>query len=354
MHCISLLRHSNKFFISSSYGKPAPNISISAKTYADEIEKNISSSPPRDINHHYESTIMNQMCKLPHGLSSSHLYVYTEIFQAILFNQFLKPCKTLLFTMHNEGLINCIKQIKQDSAEDIYYNFDLKVKNFTRNEIYAFNKLKKIYENTIDLLVFDLSDIFNKCTYSKTLISIVCNIIDYQKHSGSCIIKMGDLHQKPVLDIIYILNYFYKKLVIMSPTINSSDKYLVCVEYCSADYSKYLAELEIILRESPSEELSAILSTDLPMLFLNKIDDFNITTCSSRLNTNDQISSLYMSKQSLEKIEEYKKNTLIRCSQWFSKHKIPHHKHPFETDNIFLFNPEKTLVSHENIFLTAK
>ena len=145
MHCISLLRHSNKFFISSSHGKTHTNISISAKNYADEIEKNISFSPPRDINHQYETTIMNQMCKLPHGLTALHLYVYTEIFQSILFNQFLKPCKTLLFTMHNEGLINCIKQIKQDSDEDIYYNFDLKVKNFTRNEIYAFNKLKRIY-----------------------------------------------------------------------------------------------------------------------------------------------------------------------------------------------------------------
>ena len=336
MTSIFLPRHTNDFQISSEYSKKmTEDIHDITVTYLSKIRENLLKFPNMYETIQASNIMMNHTNKLTGHYNTPVFYTYTEIFQAWLSQAHQgMPCKILLFTLHNEMLMNCIKHVRHiHSDSDEFFMFDLNKKPFSRNEIYKFNRLKSIYENSIDLLVFDLSHMFED--YSKTLIGIVCNILDYQKMNGLCIIKLGDIYHKPILDIIYILNYFYKKVVIMTPTINIDEKYLICIDYCLADYSVHLSKLESILREMPNEKLTSLIPNELPLYFLNKINDFNVSACSNQIAVYDQILSMNLCKRSAsEKEEEHKNAAIQKCIQWCEKHKIPHHKQP-ET---FLFN----------------
>ena len=110
---------------------------------------------------------------------------------------------------------------------------------------------------------------------------------------------------------------------------------MICIDYCLADYSVHLSKLESILREMPNEKLTSLIPNELPLYFLNKINDFNVSACSNQIAVYDQILSMNLCKRSAsEKEEEHKNAAIQKCIQWCEKHKIPHHKQP-ET---FLFN----------------
>jgi len=189
------------------------------------------------------------------------------------------------------------------------------------------------------------------------LIIILTRILTFQSSGGTCIIKIDDLFNKLVLDILFILCGLYDKVYIIKPNtsnIISNDRYIVCKQFNlnSQLYETYNNNL-VSLKCS---KLVSLFKHDLPIYFLNKIADSNIIIGHQQIEGIDHILSIFKSKHKNDKIEALKKNNIQKCIQWCEKYKIPYNTITGKI-NIFLKNRDIKEIDEaiiiENVVLVA-
>jgi hypothetical protein len=84
-----------------------------------------------------------------------------------------------------------------------------------------------------------------------------------------------------------------------------------------------------------SLNIHSIINNDLPLFFLNKIEELNIIIGQQKLELIYQnINILKSNKNKIEKIDNIKKNNISKCLKWFIKNKIP----ILETSTLFHIN----------------
>jgi len=174
-------------------------------------------------------------------------------------------------------------------------------------------------------------------TYIFGLIDILLLILKCQNDEGISIIKISNVYHKPILDILYILTYIFKKVYIIKPNtsnIFSCDKYLVCKKFTyNEDYHHKL--LEICENKCDTKNIHSIITSELPYYFINKIDDMNIIIGQQQLKIIHHIINLLKNKNKNEKLDILKKNNIQKCIFWCEKHNIPYNN-IFEKPNTFL------------------
>ena len=171
-------------------------------------------------------------------------------------------------------------------------------------------------------------------------------LLKYQSNNGTCLIKINNIFHKPIIDILYILSSVYEKVYIIKPTtsnIMSFDKYIVCKNFILNEnkkeiYKNYYFKLAQIINtylQNNNNNISSIIDCEIPLYFINKIDDINIIIGQQQLESIDQVIITLKNKNKEDKIENIKKSNIQKSVTWCEKFKIPHNKFS-EKVNIFL------------------
>ena len=273
---------------------------------------------------------------------SSVFYDFLEIFNTLnVFDNFINKS------------INCIHISKNylDSVESIELLRENKIdENLCFEEIHD-DIFNDINEKRYDFIFYEienthLNDLNNLNEYVVDFIKIVMIIFKYQKNNGNCLIKIGHVFHKPIIDILYILSSMYEKIYIIKPNtsnIITFEKYIVCKnfllnetnnEYYKDNYFR-LAQFISNYSIGINTNISKIIDCEIPYYFINKIDDMNIIIGQQQLESIDQIINIFKNKNKEDKIESFRKTNIQKSINWCEKFKIPFNRFS-EKPNIFL------------------
>ena len=257
---------------------------------------------------------------------------------------------------YTDLFFNYIEILKISNFYDVYTKQEITL-HCLNNEIYDafmyFNKSnnisyvveKNLSKEMINMLCFEVDyNDFHKCLFK--LFSTLCKIILHQSVNGNCIIKIGEIIYKPIIDIVYILTSLYEKVFILKPNTSnvfSNERFLVCKNFRldvlkRNNYYTYFNNLYLNLIINKKELLTnnfSIISNEIPYYFLNKIEDSNIGIGNQRIEHLDILISLLNKKYNFEKVENIHKNNIQKCILWCEKYKLNYNKINEKT-NIFI------------------
>jgi len=104
-------------------------------------------------------------------------------------------------------------------------------------------------EGTIDIKV----DPNNQEQYNTKIIAEeIVNVIKYQKNNGIFILKIYDTITKPMFQLLTLLQFLYKRVIIYKPRttrITNSEKYVLCIDFIEKNVFDTLNEFCKILEE---------------------------------------------------------------------------------------------------------
>jgi len=213
---------------------------------------------------------------------------------------------------------------------------------------------------SIDFLYIELHNISVESGINEYIIEFVnalYHILMYQNINGTCVIKLGSLSYKPILDIIYMLTSTYEKSFIAKPIVGSvfkNERFIICKSFTpdnkNNDRINILKALkEIIVEFKNDNVITSILNSQLPYYFLNKIEESNIIIGQQQLEHLDRVINIIKNKNGFEKMESLKKTNIEKCMQWCEKNKLPYNKF-VDRLNIFLpIAPRDAFVDTEDI-----
>ena len=274
-------------------------------------------------------------------------YELFEIFQTTNLLESFKcdMISSLIVGINYEDSLECIEMLRENYNIDKFFCF------------YEYNS--KLHNNCIEktkfnFILYELNNYDNNNQYIINLIELFIIIINQLKENGIIVLKINNLFYKPILEVIYLLNSFFEKTLIIKPNtsdITSFDKYIVFqkfkMNYHDFDlfhsYNKILSEFITNYYDSYNNNnietivqpnIQNIINIDLPYYFLNKMDDINIIIGQQQLEALTQIINILKSKNIEEKIENLKKNNIQKTVNWCEKFKIPCNKF---SDKINLF-----------------
>ena len=261
-------------------------------------------------------------------------YDYLEITSTLnIFEPFKnKTIKSLHISSSCDDSIDCIEMIRENYTEDEIFSFET-----INDEMY-----KSIIEENFDFMFFD-----KKCdninNYIINLIEFIMLILRFQRSNGVSIIKIYYVFHKPIVDMMYLITSLFDKVFVIKPNtsnITTFEKYLVCKGFISNEnklelYKQNYIKLNNFIKNLPHENVSTIISNNIPYYFINKIDDMNCIIGQQQLEALDLIISIFKHTNKEDKIEIIKKINIQKSVNWCEKFQIPYNKFSDKT-NIFL------------------
>jgi hypothetical protein len=197
------------------------------------------------------------------------------------------------------------------------------------------------------MLFYDLVDNEDDLTdgYVKRFMACVCNIMEYQCENGFSIIRLGNICDKPVLDLMYILTTMFEKIIIYKPNTVSSinnTRYCICKTFITNKQIKkknesYIAILKNAIRKNMN--ITSLIKS-LPYFFLNKIEESNIILGHQTLEGLNLLNTLLSSKNKNNRLISMTRTNINKCIQWCDKYKIPYNKFTDKV-NIFLSTDDR-------------
>jgi len=250
-----------------------------------------------------------------------------NIFESYKYNKI----STLHLTKNNSDTIECFEMIRENYSDQIKY-FD-EINDET---------IRLIGDEKFNFLFFEAKNT-SLDEYFVSLIEILLVILRNQESSGTCIIKINQVFQKPVIDFLCILSSIYDKTYILKPNtsnITTFDKYIICKNFQTNENKQKLQKLNyfrliIFLKKLEGKKILSLLDFEIPYYFLTKIDDMNIIIGQQQLESLDMIINILKNKNKEEKVETIKKTCIQKSVTWCEKYKIPCNKFSEKT-NIFL------------------
>ena len=278
---------------------------------------------------------------------STLFYDLLEIFNTLnIFEPFSKkPIKNIHISKNYSDSNESI-QILRENQNDENINFE-----DINEELY-----NTINNERYDFIFYEIkdTDFENLNCYILSAIQILMILLKYQSSNGCCLIKINHIFYKPIIDILYILCSTYEKVYIIKPNssnITSFDKYIVCKNFIINETKKevykdyyfklaqsiniYSQSINIYSQSNKNTNILSIIDDEIPLYFINKINDVNIIIGQQQLETIDQIINILNNKNKEEKIENIRKTNIQKCILWCEKFKIPYNKFSEKT-NIFL------------------
>ena len=290
---------------------------------------------------------------------SPHFYIYIELINiCALLDSFTEKNITCTSTCNNsEPFLECISYLREKYTDTHYCIEENKLSDFINIEMDPFTT-------------------FNKYIYF--LLKSVYYILTTQHIGGVAIIKINHMFYKPVLDILFILNIMYKQVYIIKPQVSNTinnELYIVCKCFVGT-CENIIRPLEDIIKQLKESDdaaaattattatattatattattatattataiISSILADNLPLYFLNKIEEANIIIYHQKIQYFDYIINYKLNSNT-------QKHNIQKCIQWCERYKIPHNKIT-DKSNIFLQPVETHLdEEEENIVL---
>ena len=228
------------------------------------------------------------------------------------------------------------------------------------SEILSFSSVSvensnKIKDKMYDFIFFedDTCDYKSyKCVENNNynIMKIVCIILKYQNKKGNSLIKIQNIFNAHLIEILYLLSSLFENVYIVKPTTSNMatfEKYIFCKNYNDNENKKTQpicnTDLTDLVKywDSNVTTILSIVSKPIPCYFLNKIQDLNSVLLQQQLETLDQIINNFKIKNKEEKIELLKKYNIQKSMTWCDKYKIPYNK---IIDKINIFLPMKETV----------
>jgi hypothetical protein len=186
------------------------------------------------------------------------------------------------------------------------------------------------------MLYFDLCIPEGEHKYvNNTIVQIVKTLYIITNMRCTCVIKIGGLLFKPIIDVIYILTGMYNNVYISKPISSKdmNDRYIICkdsysrhpsIDYITNTNDKLLEIIRIIQNESNKKEVSSIINTPISCYFLTKIEESTLIIGQKNIDYYETFIMLMKIFGKEDKIENAKKSAIIKCIQWCVKYNIPH------------------------------
>lgn len=207
------------------------------------------------------------------------------------------------------------------------------------NFIHCFNK----YKNSMDFLTgdggFDFSLNYEKQEVAslKLIYAQIMYAIIMQKQGGCFVLKIFDIFYKPSLEIIYLLNCFYKNVSICKPKTSrfaNSEKYIVCTGFLFENTCSYFPCFIQNLRDFTKEGvIESILNINLPICFVQNIEEISAILGKKQLQIIHTTLMLIQEKRN-DKIDKLRKNNIEKSIKWCEHNNIPYQS-SFKQKNIF-------------------
>lgn len=173
--------------------------------------------------------------------------------------------------------------------------------------------------------------------------------LSMQKLGGDFVLKVYDIFFQCSIDNIYLLSCFYKRVSIYKPNTSryaNSERYVVCQGLkCRPNVAiiSYVFQRMIATMSQPNMRLSNIFNINIPMFYVNALENLNATFGEQQLLTiSNTISLIDNFKGKREKVEQIKGQNMMKCVRWCELNNVPCVKRG-NSPNIFLTSPHNSL-----------
>jgi 23S rRNA U2552 (ribose-2'-O)-methylase RlmE/FtsJ len=202
----------------------------------------------------------------------------------------------------------------------------------------------KKYSSTMDIITadggFDFSVDFNnqEINIVKLLFAQISFALTMQKKEGIFILKIFDCFMQHSIDLLYILSSFYEKVYIFKPNTSrsaNSEKFIICKNFLfsnSDDFFPYLYKSFSKIVEQPDFTVQFVnsgelyvhrfLNTQIPYLFINKLEDYNAIFGEKQIDNIQYTLLLIDNKNKQDKIDNLININIQKCINWCMKYDI--------------------------------
>ena len=198
------------------------------------------------------------------------------------------------------------------------------------------------YGQQMDFITADGGFDFTSCFDEQEKITLplifaqTCFALSMQKCGGNFVLKIFDIFHAATVDILYLLSCAYTETYICKPVTSragNSERYNVCKGFIPGkiDIAK-LREAFIHVMTSHVAVQRIFHGTNIPSLFIAKIEEYNAILGQQQLDNIHQTLSLIDKYVKPEKIDQMTKQNIAKCITWCVKHNVPYNT---ITTNIF-------------------
>jgi hypothetical protein len=301
---------------------------------------------------------------------TTHTYDYDKMIKIINPYEYIYSCipgtklsvsklktKTLLFydLIEINNMLDLFsfyknKKLKMLNISPNYedFNYYIETMKDSSHNIVSFYEIDtekyKTLDNNFDFIFFE-EESSNKDTntFTHTLIKVLFIILKHQFNQGTTIIKINNIFDKQLIEILYLFSSLFEKVYIIKPNTNNIvtfEKYIICKNFIMnknkiETFKDNIIELLFYLKNDKNKSISSIIDNIIPCYFINKIRDLNAILAHQQLEALDQLTIILKTKNKEEKLEFLKKNNIQKSIMWCEKFKIPYNRITDKT-NIFL------------------
>ena len=161
--------------------------------------------------------------------------------------------------------------------------------------------------------------------------------LNVQRYCGNLILKLSDCFTELSIDVVYLISSFYEKTFFIKPTVtslSSSSRYIICKGFYGTNNHTlaYLNSLFIqICKMNDTMQLKRILKVNIPVMFINKIEEINSILNQSRLEFIHQKinyfemdrDNAFRNKENNNHIKRPSMYEIKKCTDWCNRFHIP-------------------------------
>jgi len=213
--------------------------------------------------------------------------------------------------------------------------------------------ISNLYNDSCDLITgdggFDFSVNYNyqEIMSIKLIFSQIMYALSIQKQHGCFILKIFDIFRKINVDLIYLLNIYYKEVYICKPHSSreaNAEKYIVCKDFnINTTNSELLIKLKeyfyiflVNTNNINNVNIESLFNINHNLNFLNKIKEINTVFGQIQIDNILLTLNIINIKNKNEKIEIFKKNNITKCIEWCKKYQIDYNDNNIFNTNMFI------------------
>ena len=219
--------------------------------------------------------------------------------------------------------------------------------------LYNENNLKYVIQNfagSMDIITgdggFDFSADFNKqeSIAFRLIFTQVIYAVIMQKKGGHFVLKIFDIFEDCTIDILYLLNTFYEKVIIMKPYTSryaNSEKYIICKNFKYENitdlHQKFIGILKFFNGfDFNKYSVHSILDIPIQNYYINSINEINAILGHQQIdNILNTIKIITHKDKKQEKLYNLKCQHIQKCITWCIKNNMPYFKSNISS-NIFI------------------
>ena len=179
---------------------------------------------------------------------------------------------------------------------------------------------------------FDFTNNFNdqETMATRLIVAEVLTALTVQALDGSFVLKIYDVFTKIMVEIIYVLSTFYKKVHLYKPASSrpaNSEKYIVCMHLKHEADDRTVERFGEVMRElnaGGERPLLGLINHEISCEFRNKLQDIINVMGQNQLDNIIATIGMIVTKKT-EKNEAQRKVNIANCVSWCKRHNMPYY-----------------------------